>query len=126
MSYSCPDFVDDVLRALGIVVPAEHNDDPEYQAELAVTAIKNLQTLQRGTWSLDIDKDDHGYRYNWRGPTEGSIGGFEATRGKMVCIIAQTLAAYLPSDAVAEPHGFTAVRADKALDDNGCAVPSSN
>lgn len=43
MTYSCTDFTDDILRALGIVVPEEELDNPQLQAELAVAEIRRLQ-----------------------------------------------------------------------------------
>jgi hypothetical protein len=49
MAYSCSDFTDDVLNALGIEVPAEDYDDPEAQATLALAEIARLQEIERQT-----------------------------------------------------------------------------
>jgi hypothetical protein len=43
MSYSCVDFTDSILDALGVVVPLESQDCPEDQANIAVTEIDRLQ-----------------------------------------------------------------------------------
>jgi hypothetical protein len=43
MSYSCSDFTDNILAALGIVVPLEDKDNPEAQAILALAKIYGLQ-----------------------------------------------------------------------------------
>jgi hypothetical protein len=47
MTYSCVDFTDSILNALGIVVPLESQDCPEDQANLAVTEIRRLQTATK-------------------------------------------------------------------------------
>jgi hypothetical protein len=39
MGYSCSDFVDSVLDALGIELPDEAMDDPAWQARLTVARI---------------------------------------------------------------------------------------
>lgn len=44
MAYSCTDFVDTILDALGIEVPEEAWDDPAAQADLALEAIEKLRT----------------------------------------------------------------------------------
>lgn len=43
MTYSCSDFTDTVLDALGVVVPPEDQDDPSAQADLALAAIGRLK-----------------------------------------------------------------------------------
>lgn len=43
MTYSCTDFTDTILDALGIVVPEEAMDDPSAQADLALGAISALR-----------------------------------------------------------------------------------
>lgn len=43
MSYSCCDFVDTILDALGIVVPEESQESPSDQADLALGAIERLR-----------------------------------------------------------------------------------
>jgi hypothetical protein len=43
MGYSCTDFTDSILDALGITVPEDALDDPEAQADLALAEIKRLQ-----------------------------------------------------------------------------------
>lgn len=59
MSYSCTDFTDSILNALGIEVPQELWDNPEGQAQLAIAEINRLQALEEprklaeangGTW----------------------------------------------------------------------------
>jgi len=46
VTYSCTDFTDGILNALGIVVPEENWDDPEGQADLALAEITRLQAIQ--------------------------------------------------------------------------------
>lgn len=43
MTYSCSDFTDGILDALGLVVPEEDCDDPSAQADLALGEIVALQ-----------------------------------------------------------------------------------
>lgn len=43
MTYSCTDFTDSILDALGIVVPEDDYDNPSAQADLALAAIAKLQ-----------------------------------------------------------------------------------
>lgn len=43
MSYSCTDFVDSILDALGVEVPEESWDSPADQADLAIAEIERLQ-----------------------------------------------------------------------------------
>ncbi|SHH04794.1 hypothetical protein [Bradyrhizobium erythrophlei] len=43
MTYSCVDFTDNILNALGITVPEEHRDNTEHQADLACSEIWRLQ-----------------------------------------------------------------------------------
>ncbi len=43
MSYSCTDFTDSILDALGIDVPEESWDSPSDQADLALAEIQRLQ-----------------------------------------------------------------------------------
>lgn len=43
MTFSCTDFTDAILDALGIVVPEEDCDDPSAQADLALAEIARLQ-----------------------------------------------------------------------------------
>lgn len=45
MAYSCSDFVDTILDALGIVVPEESQDSPSDQADLALAAINRRHAL---------------------------------------------------------------------------------
>jgi hypothetical protein len=52
MSYSCVDFVDSILEALGIVVPLEAQDSPDFQAKLAVTEIERLQAADTALKAL--------------------------------------------------------------------------
>lgn len=47
MGYSCSDFTDSILDALGIVVPDEDCDDPSAQADLALAEITRLQEIER-------------------------------------------------------------------------------
>jgi hypothetical protein len=71
MSYSCVDFTDSILNGLNIIVPEEHWDNPEGQAELALAEIKRLQDLEAsrkladqngGTWG-----EHHTYKpADWR------------------------------------------------------------
>lgn len=43
MTYSCSDFTDSILNALGIDVPDESADSPSDQADLALAAIAALK-----------------------------------------------------------------------------------
>jgi hypothetical protein len=43
MSYSCSDFTDTILDALGIDVPEEDYDNPSAQADLALAEIERLR-----------------------------------------------------------------------------------
>ena len=43
MSYSCSDFTDSILDALGIEVPEESWDSPSDQADRALAEIERLQ-----------------------------------------------------------------------------------
>lgn len=43
MAYSCSDFTDDILNALGIEVPEDLREYPQAQAELALTEIARLR-----------------------------------------------------------------------------------
>lgn len=45
MSYSCTDFTDDILDALGIVVPDESLECPDDQAALALAEINRMKQL---------------------------------------------------------------------------------
>lgn len=45
MTYSCSDFTDDILNALGVNVPDEWADEPGEQANLALGEIERLRTL---------------------------------------------------------------------------------
>jgi hypothetical protein len=47
MTYSSPDFVDSILRKLGIEVPEEAYEDTEAQAELALIEIARLQEIEQ-------------------------------------------------------------------------------
>lgn len=61
MTYSCSDFTDDILNALGIVVPEEAHDDPRAQFELALTEIARLrqhvELLKRLVGCTDLNHD---------------------------------------------------------------------
>lgn len=46
MAYSCSDFTDSIIEALGITIPDESNDSPEDQAALAVAEIERLQRAE--------------------------------------------------------------------------------
>lgn len=43
MTYSCSDFTDSVIEALGLEIPEESNDSPSDQFELAIIDINRLQ-----------------------------------------------------------------------------------
>ena len=45
MTYSCSDFTDSILDALGIVVPESALDSPSDQADLALARITVMQDL---------------------------------------------------------------------------------
>ena len=45
MTYSCSDFTDSILDALGIVVPESALDSPSDQADLALACITVMQDL---------------------------------------------------------------------------------
>ena len=45
MAYSCSDFTDSILAALGITVPEEYRDDPAMQAMIALGRITNMQEI---------------------------------------------------------------------------------
>jgi len=47
MGYSCSDFTDTILNALGIIVPEEAYDDPSAQADLALIEIERLHEIER-------------------------------------------------------------------------------
>jgi hypothetical protein len=48
MSYSCVDFTDSILVALGILnVPEEARDAPDMQADLALAEIRRLQAIEK-------------------------------------------------------------------------------
>ncbi|WP_316196648.1 hypothetical protein [Bradyrhizobium sp. SZCCHNS3053] len=47
MTYSCTDFTDDILDALGIQVPQQFNDSPSDQADLALAEIERLQSIEK-------------------------------------------------------------------------------
>lgn len=67
MTYCCVDFVDSVIDALGIVVPAEDGDSPSAQADLALAEIKRLQAVPRtpgAAWRREGLPDPHGSRYD--------------------------------------------------------------
>jgi hypothetical protein len=49
MSYSCTDFTDDTLDALGVEVPEESYDSPSDQADLALEEIERLQRIEKET-----------------------------------------------------------------------------
>lgn len=43
MAYSCSDFTDDILEALGVDVPDDALNDPSVQADLAMAKIEEMQ-----------------------------------------------------------------------------------
>jgi hypothetical protein len=45
MTYSCTDFTDSIIEALGVEVPAESHDDPAEQARLCLDQIKLLHGI---------------------------------------------------------------------------------
>lgn len=45
MTYSCCDFVDTVLDALGIVVPDESSESPSDQADLTLARLNEMADL---------------------------------------------------------------------------------
>src|SRR5262245_1357227 len=47
MTYSCTDFVDSILDALGVVVPDEDLDNPSAQADLALDVIAELKAAAK-------------------------------------------------------------------------------
>ncbi len=47
MSYSCSDFTDSILEALGVTVPDDDADNPSAQADLALAAIAKLQKTRK-------------------------------------------------------------------------------
>lgn len=49
MTYSCSDFTDSILDALGIDLPEESWEDPSAQADMALEEIERLQRLA-GVW----------------------------------------------------------------------------
>lgn len=67
MTYSCTDFVDSIIDALGIVVPDDAQDDPSAQADLALAAIAALKStpplgpivvaMEGGLFSSVVTKD---------------------------------------------------------------------
>ena len=46
MTYSCSDFTDTILDALGIDVPPESADSPSDQADLCLAEIKRLHRIE--------------------------------------------------------------------------------
>jgi len=53
MGYSCSDFTDSILDALGIVVPEESLDSPSDQADLALAEIERRELRTRELlWAL--------------------------------------------------------------------------
>jgi hypothetical protein len=59
MGYSCTDFTDDIIEALGVNIPDEDNDNPSAQADQCLEEIGRLQSLEAsrqladdngGTW----------------------------------------------------------------------------
>jgi hypothetical protein len=48
MSYSCIDFVDSILDALGIELDDQDLDNPSAQADLALAEIERLQKIESG------------------------------------------------------------------------------
>jgi hypothetical protein len=49
MTYSCTDFTDAVLEALGVDVPQESEDSPSDQADLALAEIERLKRIEAAT-----------------------------------------------------------------------------
>ena len=46
MTYSCTDFADSILDALGIELSDEEYDDPSAQADLALAEIERLKKIE--------------------------------------------------------------------------------
>lgn len=47
MTYSCSDFTDDIIEALKVEIPDEHNDSPSAQADLCLAEIERLQKREQ-------------------------------------------------------------------------------
>lgn len=44
MSFSCADFADAIIEALGVTIPTESADNPSDQARICIDAITDLKT----------------------------------------------------------------------------------
>lgn len=49
MSYTCPDFVDSIIAALGVTIPDEHRENPAGQADICLAEIQRLQRFEKST-----------------------------------------------------------------------------
>ena len=72
MSYSCTDFTDSILDALGIEVPEESWDSPSDQADLALAEIDRRSLTDRELATVLA-----ALRY-WQGITLGNPAGLAA------------------------------------------------
>jgi hypothetical protein len=53
MSYSCTDFADSIIDALGVEIPEESNDSPSDQADMCLDVIQALKDLVCNIAGLD-------------------------------------------------------------------------
>jgi hypothetical protein len=59
MTYSCSDFTDSILEALGVTVPDADADNPSAQADLALAAIASRPSLH---WAIAYHSNSHSSR----------------------------------------------------------------
>lgn len=47
MSYSCSDFADTIIDALGVTIPDESYDSPSDQADICLAEIERLRSIEQ-------------------------------------------------------------------------------
>jgi hypothetical protein len=53
MTYSCTDFADSIINALGVEIPDESNDSPSDQADMCLDVINAMKDLACNIAGLD-------------------------------------------------------------------------
>lgn len=58
MTYSCSDFTDDIIDALGVDIPDESNDSPSDQADICLEAIARMESARKTLQAIRADNPE--------------------------------------------------------------------
>lgn len=97
MSYSCVDFVDTILDALGIVVPIESADSPSDQADLALAALDKLRKGKPAPGPAVVHVVTHTCRF---GPASYAFSSREAADAFCIAFVRKRWAENHPHEPI--------------------------